>query len=624
MFRAAAIGITVALATTTVHARASGQAFAGQVFGFGDSLVDNGNIPRITGQDVPRSPPYFHGRYSNGPTFVEGLPGLLGMGWRDSNDLAIGGATSGQTVNGGPGLPGFSAQLAQFAANGGRFSAADLPVTWVGANDYIAAARAHAFELLFGDDAERRAIFEPVVREAVTNIAQGVGGMFGLGARRAVVIGLPPLGKAPIMSGGPMEAMADGISAAHNKALLEGLKQVNARTGMNIYFVNADMAFRMFLADPKRYGFDDAVNACLGDPACARASTDVQNRHIFFDDLHPTASTHRLIARIIANQVSAGAGLDRPGKSSLAATDAFSRAILWGSARRTAPVAASQLAGPSLFSFASGGVSRSRTPGSGDSERFSGQRQSIAGGVGVDFNQYWRAGIALGGDDLQSSGAISRQKGDALHAALFAGVDYEGWFASATAGVSRSRIKATRAGLLAGELITGTPKGAGYTFAMETGRRFEIGDGLTLAPIAGVRHTSYRMKAYDERGLPLLTQAVGVDQIDRTVLDAGVQLAGNWRTTTAAGELMISPVADMRIAIAPDASDHTLVSSFHSAPGLLIRNRTPADKAAFGELKLGLNVELAGFISNDLTVATTIGQKGQQEQTAMNRLTVRF
>jgi len=619
MFRLVIIGVAATLAATAAQARAPGQ-----VFGFGDSLVDNGNVYHATGDREPASPPYFHGRYSNGPTFVENLPGLLGMGWSAGNDLAYGGATSGATVNEAPGLPGFTAQIAKFAAGGGRFSASDLPVTWVGANDYIDAARAHILDLLFGDDAERRAIFEPVVRSAVTNIVQGVGSMFALGARRAVILGLPPLGKAPILNGGPLGDMADAVSAAHNQALLQGLQLLNARTGMNLYFINADMAFRMFLADPHRYGFDDTVNACMGDPACAKAPADVQNRHIFFDDLHPTAATHRLIARIIANQVSAGAGLDRPGRDSVAAAETFSRSILWGSARKMTPVGPSQLAGPSFFSFASGELSRARAPQAGDSERYRGERQSLAAGFGVDFNQYWRAGIALGGDDLQSSAAISRQKGDALHAALFAGVDYQGWFASAVLGVNHSNLKTTRAGLLAGDLITGAPKGTGYTLAVETGRRFDIGGGLTLAPIAGVRHTGYRMKGYDEHGLPLLTQAVGQDRLDRTVLDAGLQLSGGWYTTTAFGDLVVSPTADLRIAIAPDASEHTVSASFHSAPGLVIRNRTPAERAAFGELKLGLNVMLAGFISNDLSVTTTIGRDGRQEQALTDRLTMRF
>lgn len=36
-----------------------------QYFIFGDSLVDNGNLYKLTGNLVPTTPPYFQGRFSN-------------------------------------------------------------------------------------------------------------------------------------------------------------------------------------------------------------------------------------------------------------------------------------------------------------------------------------------------------------------------------------------------------------------------------------------------------------------------------------------------------------------------------------------------------------------------------
>ena len=40
---------------------------------FGDSLSDNGNAFKATGGAIPASPPYFNGRFSNGPVWVEGF-----------------------------------------------------------------------------------------------------------------------------------------------------------------------------------------------------------------------------------------------------------------------------------------------------------------------------------------------------------------------------------------------------------------------------------------------------------------------------------------------------------------------------------------------------------------------
>ena len=44
---------------------------------FGDSLSDNGNLFDMTGGLAPPSPPYFDGRFPNGPVWVEHLDKML-------------------------------------------------------------------------------------------------------------------------------------------------------------------------------------------------------------------------------------------------------------------------------------------------------------------------------------------------------------------------------------------------------------------------------------------------------------------------------------------------------------------------------------------------------------------
>src|SRR4051794_146985 len=50
----------------------------GKVVVFGDSLSDVGNVSAATGGAVPASPPYFHGRFSNGPVYAETLAEYVG------------------------------------------------------------------------------------------------------------------------------------------------------------------------------------------------------------------------------------------------------------------------------------------------------------------------------------------------------------------------------------------------------------------------------------------------------------------------------------------------------------------------------------------------------------------
>src|ERR1700755_1796910 len=85
---------------------------------YGDSLSDNGNVFRVTsllGFPTPVSPPYFEGRFSNGPVAVEDVASHFGV---PLLDFAFGGATTGLGDEGDGGsvtnqviLPGITNQF---------------------------------------------------------------------------------------------------------------------------------------------------------------------------------------------------------------------------------------------------------------------------------------------------------------------------------------------------------------------------------------------------------------------------------------------------------------------------------------------------------------------------------
>src|ERR1043165_7474947 len=93
---------TLALGLSLVPVLATAGPFRGVVV-FGDSLSDSGNVFAATkpvlAKAIPVSPPYFQGRFSNGPVWVAILAEQLGLPLRpflqgDTN-FAFGGAATG-------------------------------------------------------------------------------------------------------------------------------------------------------------------------------------------------------------------------------------------------------------------------------------------------------------------------------------------------------------------------------------------------------------------------------------------------------------------------------------------------------------------------------------------------
>ena len=107
---------------------------------FGDSLSDNGNLFARDFGFLPKSPPYFDGRFTNGTVWTEKVSAWVGSTWhlpQAANIYATGGSTAGLHV--GKYLPyTLSAQYNNYWL---RTNTAEgehtLFIIWIGANDYL-------------------------------------------------------------------------------------------------------------------------------------------------------------------------------------------------------------------------------------------------------------------------------------------------------------------------------------------------------------------------------------------------------------------------------------------------------------------------------------------------------
>lgn len=291
-----------------------------KMYVFSDSTSDTGNVFNVTTfanrldptiPINPPSPPYYEGRYSNGPVWVDYLADDLGLTLTPSTELAVpfpitatptgelgvnfyfGGATTTQSVNfafggakagldnaGSPRLPGVLREIQSFTddlklANQSADPNA-LYIVWAaGSNDYSSGA-----------------VREPTV--PIENISKGVTALADAGAKTILVPNAPDLGKTPgnLSLGTEESNRLTALTEAHNSALATALDNLSEEfPGIDIIPFDVYSIFNDVLENPADFGFTNVSQACLSVVECA-TNPDNQDNFWFWDGIHPTAATH--------------------------------------------------------------------------------------------------------------------------------------------------------------------------------------------------------------------------------------------------------------------------------------------------------------------------------------------
>jgi len=286
------------------------------IYAFGDSLSDVGNALAVTG--FPASPPYYNGRASNGPNWVDKLSASLGLVGPvlpsllpaipsppiSGNDWAWASATTGATgtLNPAPAVPTGLQQVGAFLATHGAAPSGGLYTFTLGSNDLL--------NILEG-------ISSPTgVADAALAEAQAIGALATAGAKTFIVALVPDLGKVPLI-----HALAPGDQAAwdyasslantYNQALRSDLVGI---AGVHVLdtFAWLDNAEK----HPGQYGLINVADPCYsgakvgapGGTVCGSPDT-----FLFWDQLHPTTVVDGFLARdavaLLAPSPTPGAGL---------------------------------------------------------------------------------------------------------------------------------------------------------------------------------------------------------------------------------------------------------------------------------------------------------------------------
>ena len=250
------------------------------LYAFGDSLTDTGNVFALTAGANPGSP-YFNGRFSNGPVWIETLASNLGLSINPSllggTNYAFGGAVTGPTLTSA--TPTLTQQLGLY--NTAHASLADpnaLYVVWGGGNDV-------------------RALGNPIgaMGNAVTNVEAIISTLAGEGAKNFLVANLPDVGLTPdAIAGGPaVQAIVSGLSTSFNNQLGTDLPGLASGLGVNISELDVYSFLNGVIANPGAYGLTNVNSRCYTGPTTGGGTVcATPNQYLFWDGIHPTAVAH--------------------------------------------------------------------------------------------------------------------------------------------------------------------------------------------------------------------------------------------------------------------------------------------------------------------------------------------
>lgn len=278
----------------------------GELYVFGDSLVDSGNAraARLASGGADPAPPaqsYYQGRFSNGFNFadylsmdISGRPATASA--FGGTNFSVGGAQAAEVA--GDASPSFAEQIGYFDASGRTFGANSLVLVTLGGND------------VRGELAKLGTVpgYTPTLDPALGAFTTGLTSLLDRGARNIVVTGLPDIGQIPAVTllGFPQLSQAGTqLSFGLNQAFAQTSAGLAARTGANVQFFDLLTYQASIYADPTAFGLPAALDtrtACLqagAAPGC--------DGFVYFDTIHPTTQLHAAIADGIAGQLGIGA-----------------------------------------------------------------------------------------------------------------------------------------------------------------------------------------------------------------------------------------------------------------------------------------------------------------------------
>lgn len=214
-----------------------------QLVFFGDSLSDSGNLYKLFLKKVPKSPPYFQGRFTNGPTWAEEVGSYYHQKYNIPYKIfAFGGATAifHMPTHSFVAPANLSLELNTYLLSSILADKSKvLYGIWIGGNDYLFDEREDE-DVLTGKVVDK-------ITWAMTKLAKK-------GARHFLVLNMPDLSRIPASLNTGLTKRLHNLSDLHNKKLAVAIKKMQS-TYPDIKIVTIDIysIFNDFIDHPAVY-----------------------------------------------------------------------------------------------------------------------------------------------------------------------------------------------------------------------------------------------------------------------------------------------------------------------------------------------------------------------------------
>ncbi len=265
---------------------------------FGDSLSDNGN--KYQAYQIPVSPPYWHGRYSNGPVWVENLAFQFNLipnpileadypKTRNFQDYAMGDATaSDKYLNPAEQSHSLMQQLKEYQTDTHASPSDTLAIIWIGSNDYKnTSCRSSPFIC---------------TKEIIRTQKQFIERLYEFGIRHFLILSLPNLAITPQAHehfNKEERMVLSGLIKYYNNNLALLISQLQtSKSDLQVVELDTNDFIRTIKHEFRRpiyqecYANNDIYTKMVGK-AC---SVSVRNQYLFWDSTHPTMAAHARLA----------------------------------------------------------------------------------------------------------------------------------------------------------------------------------------------------------------------------------------------------------------------------------------------------------------------------------------